>query len=272
MKIMNKQLLIIDTLLMAILSGCVTLKVGLEPLPPQTPAVDLAQTPTSAMQFLGPDYQTGFAVTGWLGEIYSLGTGNEFEDILNLEPKGTGIIGITGGGPDADRQIELLRDTGKQANFWGVLTCEVDDFNSCQLLVERVRPEGPGPFFEMDRVDGWYGTLIGEVPGTEFDNAFVLAGDFPIQYGLGSSLPFVEEAIKSLENTNTGVRIWGQIICGVPDAGNCHIYVTDLNIVSNDNPTRPTETPYILRSNIKPDSTWLTFKHRHPWPGVQIPP
>jgi len=257
---MNKCLLIVVIPLIVLLSGCVTLKVGLEPLPPQTPTVNPSQTPTRSIQSLGPDYTSGVVVTGWLGEVYSLATGNKYEDVLNLEPQGAGIIGIAGAGPDADRQITLLRDSGMQANFWGVLTCGVDDFNGCQLLVERVRREGPGPFFELDRVEGWYGTLIGEVPGTEFDNAFILAGDFPIQFGLGSSISLIEEAIKNLENTNMGVRIWGQVICGVPDAGNCHIYVTDLNIVSNDNPIYPTETPSVLRSSIVPDSTWLTYK------------
>jgi hypothetical protein len=260
MKRMNKQLLFVVIIVMVLSGGCVTIKVGLEPLPPETPKVFPTQSPTQPAQNLGPDYNSGVAVTGWLGEVYSLATGNIYEDVLNLEPQGTGIIGIAGAGADIDRQIKSLRDTGKQANFWGILTCGVDDFNGCQLVIERLRREGPGPFFEMDRVEGWYGTLIGSIPGTEYDNAFILAGDFPIQYGVGSSISLIEEAIKSLENTNTGVRIWGQVICGVPDAGNCHIYITDLNIISNKNPTHPTETPSIIRSNVVPDRSWVTYK------------
>lgn len=243
-----------------LLSGCITLEIGLEPLPPQPTIIYPTQTVTRSIQSLGPDYKSGIEVIGWLGRVYSLAEDSEEKDVLNLEPQGAGIIGIKGFDSDTNLQINALRNTGKLANFWGFLTCSVDDSGGCNLLVNRVRPEGPGPFFELDRVEGWYGTLTGKEPGTEIDNAFVLAGDFPIHYGIGSNISLIEEAIKSLENTNTGVRIWGQVICGVPDSGNCHIYVTDLNIISNDNPARPTETPSLLRTNIEPDSTWLTFK------------
>jgi hypothetical protein len=259
--------------LAVILSGCVTLEVGLEPVPPGTKTPDITEIPTPFInQALVPNYQEGVEVIGWSGRVYSLPVGEKFDDLLNLEPQGAGIVGITGIDPETEDQIIDLRDTGKLANFWGTLTCGVVDFNNCQLIVKRVRPEGPGPFFELERIEGWYGSLIGKTAGTEVDNAFVLAGDFPIQFGVGSSVTLINEAMASLENTNTGVRIWGQVICGVPDAGNCHIYVTDLSIVSDSNPTRPTEMPSVMRSEIKPDSTWLTYSQAAIGLEFQYPP
>lgn len=256
-----------------ILSGCVSMEVGLEPVSPGAPTLNVSQTPTIFInQALVPNYQEGVEVIGWSGRVYSLPVGDEFDDLLNLEPQGTGIIGVTGIDPETENQIIGIRDSGKLANFWGTLTCGVVDFNNCQLIVKRVRPEGPGPFFELERIEGWYGSLIGKIVGTEVDDAFVLAGDFPIQYGVGSSVTLINEAMASLENTNTGIRIWGQVICGVPDAGNCHIYVTDLNIVSDSNPTRPTEIPSVLRSEIKPDSTWLTYSQAVIGLEFQYPP
>ncbi len=249
------------------------MEIGLEPLPPGIPTAAIFNTPTIFINpALVPNYQEGVEVIGWSGRVYSLPVGDEYDDLLNLEPQGAGIIGITGIDPETESQIIDLRDSGKLANFWGTLTCGVNDFNSCQLIVKRVRPEGPGPFFELERIEGWYGSLIRKNAGTEADDAFVLAGDFPIQYGVGSSVPLINEAMASLVNTNTGVQIWGQVICGVPDAGNCHIYVTDLSIVSDTNPTRPTEIPSVLRSEIKPDSTWLTFSQAAIGIEFQYPP
>jgi hypothetical protein len=59
----------------------------------------------------------------------------------------------------------------------------------------------------------------------------MLAGEYPVHYGIDSAISAqsgerdLSEVIVSLRDNGTIVRIWGQVMCGVPDAGGCHIEV-----------------------------------------------
>ena len=178
------------------------------------------------------------AVVGWYGYVLSLPDGAQFDDKLVLHPEGAGEVGIEGTTETIEAEIVALRDKtepGKYAHFWGKLVCEVPDVSACQLRVERLRVDGPGEFFEPDTVEGWEGTIIGfsyDEPGAPHpDDALVLAGDYPVQYGIDSAIAAesgerdMVDVIATLRGSGTVVRIWGEMMCGVPDAGGCHIEV-----------------------------------------------
>ena len=177
-------------------------------------------------------------VFGWYGYVVSLPAGAQFDDKLVLYPEGAGEVGVEGTAETVEAEIVALRDQaepGKYANFWGRLVCEVPDVNACQLQVERLRVDGPGEFFESDAVEGWEGTIIGfsyDEPGApQPDDAFVLAGDYPVQYGIDSAIAAgsgerdLAGAIVALRDGGDVVRIWGELTCGMPDAGSCRIEV-----------------------------------------------
>jgi putative hemolysin len=173
------------------------------------------------------------AVVGWYGYVASLPAGSKYDDYLSLEPEGAGELGITGADEEIEAQIVALRDKeepGKYAHFWGTLACGVPDYNGCQVVVTKLRIDGPGEFFSPDPVEGWDGVIVGNPPMSEYDDHFVLSGDFFVIYGIDSSDPDIATQLDDLRDTMTPVRVWGEVTCGVPDTNGCHIDVTRLKV------------------------------------------
>jgi hypothetical protein len=177
-----------------------------------------------------------------MGFVVSTPEGAQFDDYVIVLPEGeVGEFGIEGASEDVNTQIVALRDQeqpGKFAHFWGMLTCEILDYGGCQLLVERLRVDGPGEFFDPDRVEGWEGTIVEltyEEPGApQPDDAFIPVGDYPVQYGIDSAISAesgerdLGDVITTLRGSGEVVRIWGEVMCGVPDAGGCRIDVNKI--------------------------------------------
>ncbi len=175
----------------------------------------------------------GTEVVGWYGSVASLPSGSQYDDYLVLAPEGVGEIGIAGADEGIEAQIVALRDQeepGKYAHFWGAFTCDVPDYNGCQIVVTRLRVDGPGEFFDPDPVEGWDGVVVGEPPLSQYDDHFVLSGDFFVFYGIDSSDPAVAAQLEELRNTMIPVRIWGEVSCGVMDVNGCTIDVTRVEI------------------------------------------
>jgi hypothetical protein len=183
--------------------------------------------------------QSVVTAVAWYGTVHSTPDGAQYDDYLALWPESLGQIGLEGAAPDVEAQIVALRDKeppGHYAHFWGTLHCDVIDYGGCQLLVERLRPDGPGDFFAPDLVEGWEGTLtsiIREEPGSGGDDFFTLAGDWPLEYGIGSQDANVQTQLDDLRDSGTPFRIWGQLTAGVPDAGGVNIAVEHIEVVSS---------------------------------------
>jgi putative hemolysin len=173
-----------------------------------------------------PAYQEQ-TVTGWSGYVVSAPQGAQYDDILVLLPEGAGQVGLTGASEAIESEIVALRDKpepGKVAHFWGTLTCGVSDYNGCQLLVTSLRygmhNTNPEP------VEGWEGALVSNPQGMQFDDYFVLAGDFPVAYGIHSLDQELLSRLEGLRDSGAPIRVWGQLRCGVPDAFGSQIDVT----------------------------------------------
>jgi putative hemolysin len=178
-------------------------------------------------------------VVGWMGYVVGTEFGAQFDDYVVVLPEGeVGEFGIEGTTDALNAQIVALRDRqepGKFAHFWGSLHCDVMDYGGCQLLVDRLRVDGPGDFFEADPVNGWQGKIVAleyDEPGApQPDDAFVPAGDFPVKYGLDSAVSAesgeleLAGVIITLRGSDVEIKIWGQLMCGVPDAGGCQITI-----------------------------------------------
>ena len=201
-------------------------------------------------------------VVCWYGHLVSLPEGAQFDDYLALEPEGAGEMGLEGANAEIEAQIEGLRDKeepGGYAHFWGTLTCPILDYGGCQLLVTRVRPEGPeGPIFDPDPVEGWEGTVIGWSPIVQFDDYFVPAGDFPVRYGIDSVDPTIASQLASLRDTQTTIRVWGQVTCPAIDSYGTHIMVTRIEVEGE----APAEDKY---------EGWKTYTSEHGY-SLRYPP
>jgi hypothetical protein len=176
----------------------------------------------------------GQPVVCWYGRVVSLPEGAQFDDYLALQPEGAGEIGVEGANTEIEAAIKGLRDKEEPwnyAHFWGTLACDVLDYGGCQLLVTRLRPEGPeGPFFDPDPVEGWEGTIVSNLPDAQFDDYFVVAGGFPVGYGIDSTDPELASHLESLRDTQTTIRIWGQVTCPAIDSFGTHIAATRIEI------------------------------------------
>jgi hypothetical protein len=187
-----------------------------------------------------------WAVEAWYGYVVSLPMGEPFDDRLILVPEGVGEFGVAGSNSEIEAEIEALRDKSEPANkahFWGVLTCGVEDYGGCRLEVERLRPDGPGPFFEPDIVKGWEGVVYAGPPGPRSggDDYFALVGDYHVQYGIWSEDEALSEQIEGLRDTNTVIYVWGELIAGIPDWNGTQIQVTQIDVV--DRPSGPIPPP-----------------------------
>jgi hypothetical protein len=196
-----------------------------------------------------------WAVEAWYGYVLSLPTGESFDDRLILVPEGVGEFGLAGSNSEIEAEIEALRDKSEPANyahFWGVLACGVEDYGGCRLVVERLRPGGPGPILEPDIVKGWEGVVYAGPPGPRSggDDYFALVGDYHVQYGVWSEDEALSEQIEGLRDTQTVIFIWGELVVGVPDWNVTQIQVTQIDVV--DKPSGsippPPEWPEIIGS------------------------
>lgn len=182
----------------------------------------------------------GQTVVCWYGHVVSLPAGAQFDDYLVLEPEGAGEIGVEGANAEIEAEIQGLRDKeepGGYAHFWGTVTCPALDYGGCQLLVTRLRPEGPeGPFFDPDPVEGWEGQVF-SVPGlAQFDDYFVLDGPFGVQYGIEGADEALMAQLEDFRDTSATIWIWGEIQCGIPDTMGCSIRVERCQLVSEESP------------------------------------
>jgi len=178
----------------------------------------------------------GLMVMAWLGYVVSTPEGAQFDDYVVILPEGNGQFGIEGADDAIDQQILELRDKeepAKYAHFWGKLNCDIPDYGGCQLLVDRIRVGTETT--EPEAVENWYGKIYSLESGQQFDDAFVLEGDYPVQYGIASfiaenGLPIYAEELESLRDTDQIVKVSGQLICGVPDSNGCQIQVNALEV------------------------------------------
>ena len=179
---------------------------------------------------LAPDVSDeAMRAVAWYGYV----TAGEGSDLLVLYPAGAGQLVLVGNEDEVQAQIAALRDKpepGRNAHFWGRVDC---DAGGCTLVAERIRVDGPGPFFAAEPVEGWEGTSIsmGTEPGSGPDDAFVLAGAWPLHYGVWSEDPELAAELESLRDTGRSFRIWGELTAGVPDANGTQIVVTRIELL-----------------------------------------
>ena len=190
------------------------------PHPPLTVKSDLSDMPTASYG------------SAWYGHIASLPEGDPYDDKVVLLPQGTGELGIKGYTPEIEDEIRSLRDaTGpnEYVHLWGVLYCNIDDYNTCQLNVERLE--------YGDQYTGGYGTVenwVGKIKSTTFNGEtayiFELSGGIPIWYGIAANEDeIIQSQIEAVSDSDTIVSVWGDLLVGVQDINGTRIEVRRLD-------------------------------------------
>jgi hypothetical protein len=169
----------------------------------------------------------------WYGRIESTPPGGGIDRYLILLPEeARRAVDLVGADETVEAEIEALRDSGTYAHFWGTLDCDAPRWGSCQLIVDRLRAEGPeGPFFDPDPVAGWTGSLLSTPDGAQFDDYFVRSGSIPMGYGIGSADAAVAAQLESLRDAPAIVRVWGQVECPAIDFQGSHIQVERVEVI-----------------------------------------
>jgi hypothetical protein len=175
----------------------------------------------------------GEPVACWYGRMESTPADAAIDRYLVLLPEeARRAVDVIGVDETVEAEIEALRDSGVYAHYWGALNCEVPAWGGCQLIVTRIRPEGPeGPFFDPDPVEGWTGSVFGTPDDAQFDDYFVWSGGVPMRYGIGSTDAAIAAQLESLRDEAAIVRVWGQVTCPAIDFQGSHIQVERVEVV-----------------------------------------
>jgi putative hemolysin len=81
-------------------------------------------------------------ITNWWGVIKSTDSGAQYDDYFERQDTGQEIyFGIDSMDPAVKSQIDALRDSGKIVHIYGTLVSNVPDYNSSQILVDRIEVE-----------------------------------------------------------------------------------------------------------------------------------
>ena len=187
-----------------------------------------------------PDPPSSFDVVAWLGHIASLPQSSQYDDMLVLSPEGTGELGLVGSTPEIEAEIRSLRDAeGPQewVHLWGELSCQVDDYDGCQLLVDRLQY---GANYSEEEVVDWVGTIKRHTFNSGDSSVFELTGDFPMWYSIHASQDQdLQAKIMQIRDTGALVKVAGQLLIGIPDVNGTRIEVSDLTVIEPGTQPQP---------------------------------
>jgi hypothetical protein len=177
---------------------------------------------------LGPGQSTASYATAWYGHIASLPEGELYDDKV-VFPFNAGEVGIEGDTPEIEELIQSLRDATGEVEFvhlWGVLYCNIDDYNTCQLNVQRLE-YGDQYTIGSSHVEKWVGKIVRTTYQDQIAYAFELSGGIPIWYGIAAPFdPSIQDQIEALADSDTIVNLWGDILVGVENINGTRIEVT----------------------------------------------
>lgn len=241
--------------------ACNALQVGVvTPTPDMVlePAVD--QVDSSASEAAEEAGQTTeeeppvITAVAWLGHIASMPEGSQFDDMVILNPEGTGEYGIAGATPEIEAEIRDLRDgEGPQmnVNLWGTFSCGVDDVNDCQLVVDRLQY---GAQMTEEEISNWTGTIQGFDFNMGSSYGFILDAQIPMAYGIYASQdPEIQAEIERLRDTGTLVQVSGKLLVGFPDVNSTRIEVSSLQVLEEGSQAQPTQ------GSLDPTADWQVF-------------
>ena len=164
----------------------------------------------------------------WGGFIKSLPEDAQYDDYLSLD--GDIGVGIQSADNTVAGQIQIVTDSSTFVHIWGIMHCPAVDYGGCYVEVTQLREDKPGPFYEPDAVSGWVGSLKGYAEGSQHDDAFVLAGDLPVIFGIESTDESLAAQLKDFRDTGQLIKIWGEVTCGVPSPNGALIMVSEIEL------------------------------------------
>jgi hypothetical protein len=191
-------------------------------------------------------------VVAWLGHIASMPEDSRFDDMVVLSPQGTGEFGLTGATPEIETEIHSLRDAkgpNEYVHFWGTLLCDIDDYNNCQLVVERM--QYGANYSEQDIAD-WFGTIKSSTFNDRQSYVFELLSQFPMWYSVDASQSeSLQAQIERFLKNGEIVEVSGKLMVGVPDVNGSRIEISSIEIRTESGMPRPDYTEESVYENLE---------------------
>ena len=240
--------------------ACGTFQVGLEaPAPVQdTEHISENQKPELELTALGeaesqtedepapepaeeiPESPITIAVIAWLGHIASLPEGSQYDDFVILSPPGTGEFGLTGATQEIEAEIRTLRDAdgpSEYVHLWGMLSCDVEDYNGCQLLVNKLQY---GASYAEEDIEDWLGIITSSTFNDGPSHVFELSSEYPMWFSIHASQDeSLQAQIESLRDTGAVVKVSGKLLVGIPDVNGSRIEVSELEVIEAGTEEQP---------------------------------
>jgi hypothetical protein len=212
------------------------------------------EEPVSEPEGETPEAPSRITVTAWLGHIAKLPEGSQYDDFVILSPDGSGEFGLTGASPEIEAEIRTLQDgdgPNKYVHLWGMLTCDVEDYNGCQLLVDKMQY---GANFAEEDIEGWLGTITNSTFNGVPSHVFELSGEYPMWYSIYASQDeSLQAQIESLRDTGTVVKVSGKLLVGFPDVNGTRIEVSELIVIEAGTEEQPSP------ETLDPTADWQIF-------------
>jgi hypothetical protein len=113
--------------------------------------------------------------------------------------------------------------------LWGTLSCNVEDYNNCQLVVDKLQY---GAAYSEGSAEGWVGTIKSSTFNSGLSYVFELSGDYPMWYSIYASQDEALQAqIEGLRDTGAVVKVSGKLMVGIPDVNGVRIEVSRLEVI-----------------------------------------
>jgi len=208
--------------------------------------------------------------SAWFGHISSAAKGSGVDSILVLNPPNVGELGLAGANESIEAEIAQLRDAEgaeEYVHVWGAVTCDMDDSDGCMLVADRLRygqvVTDPEP------IEGWEGVIYKGPPGPRSggDDYFALVGEFPVQFGVWAADEGLLGQLEDIRDTCTVIRVWGQMIVGIPDWNGTQIQVERFEVVVDSIAEIPPAPDWD-----SPENGWLTYTNDRYGYQISYPP
>jgi putative hemolysin len=105
------------------------------------------------------------------------------------------------------------------------------DMPAATPVVEEATEVGTTPATTPEEVDGWWGVIVSNGAGAQFDDYFQRRDlGQTVNYGIDARDPAVQAQIVALRDTGRGVVLYGTLLSDVPDAHGSQIQVERLEM------------------------------------------